>query len=194
MTNQIAKRIQIIDGFKSIYNFKGKTEERKFKTLKYTSLLDYGLAMILLAFSILASGLTSFHVDSIISGNWEKSGLLLLMTMSLSIRAPFGFIELILKKHSKEIKDLKIDFDDKLNHDLEFLISKFNDRKKYLYITGLPAILILIAALLQVFDLNPYWDKFAYFVGGVSVYILIRINYDIIRLKKNLRKVNLCER
>lgn len=191
MTNQIAKRIQIIDGFKSIYNFKGKTEERKFKTLKYTSLLYYGLAMILLAFSILASGLTSFHVDSIISGNWEKSGLLVLMTMSLSIRAPFGLIELILNKHSKEIKDLKIDFDDKLNHDLEFLISKFNDRKKYLYITGLPAILILIAALLQVFDLNPYWDKFPHFVGGVCIYILVRINYDIVRLKRNLRKVNL---
>jgi hypothetical protein len=191
MTNQIAKRIQIIDGFKSIYNFKGKTEERKFKTLKYTSLLYYGLAMILLAFSILASGLTSFHVDSIISGNWEKSGLLVLMTMSISIRAPFGLIELILNKHSKEIKDLKIDFDDKLNHELEFLISKFNDRKKYLYITGLPAILILIAALLQVFDLNPYWDKFPHFVGGVCIYILVRINYDIVRLKRNLRKVNL---
>lgn len=191
MTNQIAKRIQIIDGFKSIYNFKGKTEERKFKTLKYTSLLYYGLAMILLAFSILASGLTSFHVDSIISGNWEKSGLLVLMTMSISIKAPFGLIELILNKHSKEIKDLKIDFDDKLNHELEFLISKFNDRKKYLYITGLPAILILIAALLQVFDLNPYWDKFPHFVGGVCIYILVRINYDIVRLKRNLRKVNL---
>jgi hypothetical protein len=147
--------------------------------------------MILLAFSILASGLTSFHVDSIISGNWEKSGLLVLMTMSISIRAPFGLIELILNKHSKEIKDLKIDFDDKLNHELEFLISKFNDRKKYLYITGLPAILILIAALLQVFDLNPYWDKFPHFVGGVCIYILVRINYDIVRLKRNLRKVNL---
>jgi hypothetical protein len=191
MINKITERVQIIDGFKSIYNFKGKTEERKFKTLKYTSLLDYGLAMILLAFSILASGLTSFHVDSIISGNWEKSGLLVLMTMSLSIRAPFGLIELILNKHSKEIKDLKIDFDDKLNHELEFLISKFNDRKKYLYITGLPAILILIAALLQVFDLNPYWDKFPHFVGGVCIYILVRINYDIVRLKRNLRKVNL---
>lgn len=191
MINKITERVQIIDGFKSIYNFKGKTEERKFKTLKYTSLLDYGLAMILLAFSILASGLTSFHVDSIISGNWEKSGLLVLMTMSISIRAPFGLIELILNKHSKEIKDLKIDFDDKLNHELEFLISKFNDRKKYLYITGLPAILILIAALLQVFDLNPYWDKFPHFVGGVCIYILVRINYDIVRLKRNLRKVNL---
>jgi hypothetical protein len=191
MTNQITERIQIIDGFKSIYNWKNKTEEKKIKTLKLTSFLDYGLVMILLAFSILASGLTSFHVDSIISGNWEKSGLLVLMTMSLSIRAPFAFIELILKKHSKEIKDLKIDFDDKLNHDLEFLISKFNDRKKYLYIIGLPAILILIAALLQVFDLNPYWDKFPHFVGGVCVYILVRINYDIVRLKRNLRKVNL---
>jgi hypothetical protein len=178
MTNQIAKRIQIIDGFKSIYSWKGKT-------LKYISLLDFGIVMILLVFSILAS---------VLSWNWENSGLLVLMAMSLSIRAPFGFIELILKNHSKEIEDLNIDFEDKLNQNLEFLISKFNDRKKYLYITGLPAILILIAALLQVFDLNPYWDKFPYFVGGVSVYILVRINYDIIRLKKNLRKVNLCER
>ena len=81
MTNQIAKRIQIIDGFKSIYSWKGKT-------LKYISLLDFGIVMILLVFSILAS---------VLSWNWENSGLLVLMAMSLSIRAPFGFIELILK-------------------------------------------------------------------------------------------------
>jgi hypothetical protein len=123
MTNQITERIQIIDRFKSIYNWENKTEEKKIKTLKFISFLDYEVVIILLAFSILASGLTSFHVVSIISGNWEKSGILVLMTMSLSIRVPLGFIELLLKKHSKEIKDLKIDFVDKLNHDLEFLIS-----------------------------------------------------------------------
>lgn len=189
MTKKIAERIEIIDRFKSIYNWKGKTEERKIKTLKYISLLNYGLVMTLLAFLILVSGLTSFHIDSVLGGNWDKSGLLVLMTMSLSFSAPFGFLELILKKHTMEIKDLKIDFDEKLNHDLEFLISKFNDRIKYLYLNGLPAILILFAALLQVFDLNPYWDKFPFLVGGVSVYILVRMNYDVIRLKRNLSEV-----
>lgn len=191
MTNQITERIQIIDGFKSIYNWKGKSEERKIKTLKYISFLDFGLVMLLLAFLILVSVLTSFNIDSILSGKWEKSGLLVLMAMSLSIRAPFGFIELKLKKHVKEIKDLKIDFDEKLNHDLEFLISKFNDRKKYLYLKEFPAILISIAALLQVFDLNPYWEKFPHVVGGVSVYIFVRIIYDINRLKRNLGKINI---
>lgn len=56
---------------------------------------------------------------------------------------------------------------------------------------GLPTILIFIAALLQVFDINPYWDKFPQLVGGVSVYILIRINYDLVKLKRNLKKVEI---
>lgn len=190
MTNQITERIQIIDGFKSIYNWKG-TEERKIKILKYMSFLDFGLVMILLAFLILISVLTSFDIDSNLSGNWEESGLLVLMTMSLSLRVPYGFIELILKRHKMEIRDVKIDFNEKLNQELEFFISKYNDRKKNLYLMGLPTILIFIAALLQVFDINPYWDKFPQLVGGVSVYILIRINYDLVKLKRNLKKVEI---
>jgi hypothetical protein len=188
MTNQISERIKIIESFKSIYHWKGKTEERKAKSLKFISFLDYGLEIVLLVFVILVSVLTSLQVESVLS-NWENSGLLVLMTMSLSLRAPFGYIELILKKHAKEIENNKIDFDKKINDELEFFISKFNDRKKYLYLMGLPAILILIAALLQVFDMNPYWDKFPHLVGIVSVYILVRMNYDIIKLKRNLRKV-----
>ncbi len=188
MKNQIIERIEIIEDFKSIYNWKNKTEEQRIKTLKITSFLDYGVVMILLIFLILISVLTLFQVDSI-TGKWENSGLLTLMTMSLSLRAPFGYIELLLKKHIQEIKNIETGFDRKLNHDLKFLISKFNDRKKYLYLMGLPAILIGIAASLQVFDLNPYWDKFPHFVGGVCLYILVRINYDIVRLKRNLRKV-----
>lgn len=190
MTNQITERIQIIDGFKSIYNWKG-TEERKIKILKYMSFLDFGLVMILLAFLILISVLTSFDIDSNLSGNWEESGLLVLMTMSLSLRVPYGFIELILKRHKMEIRDVKIDFNEKLNQELEFFISKYNDRKKNLYLMGLPTILISIAASLQVFDINPYWDKFPQLVGGVSVYILIRINYDLVKLKRNLKKVEI---
>lgn len=188
MTNQITERIGIIEVFKSIYNWKGKTEERKVKNLKFISFLDYGLEIVLLIFLIIVSALTSFRIESVLS-NWENAGLIVLMTMSLSLRAPFGYIELILKKHIQEINNIDIDIDKKLNHDLESLISKFNDRKKYLYLMGLPAILIGIAAFLQVFDLNPYWDKFPHLVGGVSVYILVRMNYDIFRLKINLRKV-----
>ncbi|WP_289056255.1 hypothetical protein [Carboxylicivirga marina] len=188
MTNQIIERIKIIEDFKSIYEWKGKTQERKDKTLKFIAFLDYRLAMFILIFLILVSTLTSFQIETA-SGNWENAGLLVLMAMSLSLRAPFAYIELILKKHIDEIKHIDKDFEKKLNQDLEFLILKFNDRKKYLYLIGLPAILILIAALLQVFDLNPYWDKFPHLVGGVSVYILVRMNYNIIRLKRNLRRV-----
>lgn len=191
MTNQIIERIKIIENFKSIYEWKGKTQEQKGKALKITASLDYGLEMVLIILLIFVSTLSFFQIETAISGNWENSGLLVLMTMSLSIRAPFGYIELMLKKHTQKIKDLKIDFDKKLNQDLECLISKFNARKKYLYLTGFPAILISIAALLQVFDLNPYWDKFPPFVGAVSLYLLVRINYDIIRLKRNLKKVTL---
>lgn len=109
--------------------------------------------------------------------------------MSLSVRAPYAYIELILKRHLKKLKSTKGNFDKKGNCDLEFYISQFNERKKYLYIKALPAIMILIAAFLQVIEKNPYWDKFPPLVAVVSLYILIQLNLDIFKIKRNIRKV-----
>ncbi len=188
MNNQIDERIKIAKSFKSIYNWKGKTPEKREKTLKMVAFSDYGIVTFLLFVCILASAMTIFQTQSI-SSNWEKSGLLVLLTMSFSLRSPFSFIELILNNHIKKIENVRYQFDNELNNELDNIITKLNRRKKYIYLIGLPAILIFIPAMLQVFNANPYWDKFPPFVLTVSLYILVRIHYDIMKLKRNLKRV-----
>jgi len=189
MKNQIIERIKIAENFKSIYKWEGKTQEKKDKILKRVAFFDYGLVLFLLTVLIFVSVLTVFEIDSL-SNKWTNTGILVLMTMGLSLRAPFSYIELMLKNHIKEIKNNETEFDKKLNIDLENIVIRLNNRKKLIYVIGIPVVLIFIAALLQVFDANPYWDKFPPLVLSVSVYLLIQINYDILKLKRNFKRVN----
>ena len=188
MNNQIAERIKIAKSFKSTYNWQGKTPEQREKTLKRFAFLNYGIAILLLCAIIVVSAITTFQIETF-SGKWTNAGLLVLMAMSLSLSAPFLYIELMLHNHIKKIEKLEIEFDEKLNNQLDNIIAKLNRRKKYIYLLGLPAILIIIPAFLQVFDANPYWDKFPPIVLVVSLYVLVMVNYDIIKLKRNLKRV-----
>ena len=188
MNNQINERIKIAKNFKSIYNWEGKSPEKKEKTLKRVAFLDYGIVMVLLFILIVASAMSTFQIESL-SGNWTNTGLLVLMTMGLSVRAPFSYIELMLQKHINQIKNLEIKFDEELNTEFDNIVERFNKRKKYIFLIGIPVILIFISALLQVFDANPYWDKFPPLVFIVSLYLVVRINYYILIVKKNLAKV-----
>ena len=115
--------------------------------------------------------------------------LFVLMTMGLSFRAPFSYIELILHKHIDQIRNLETKFDQKINTEFDSIIKQFNKRIKYIYLNGIPSILIFISALLQFFNVNPYWEKFPPFVLVLSLYLVVRINYDILIIKKNLAKV-----
>ena len=188
MNNQIVERIKIAKGFKSTYNWKGKTPEKREKILKGFGFLNYGIAILLLCAIIVDSAITTFQIE-IFSGKWTNAGLIVLMAMSLSLSAPFLYIELMLHNHIKKIENLKIEFDEKLNTEFGNIIKQLNIRKKYIYLIGLPAILIIIPAFLQVFDVNPYWDKFPPIVLVVSLYVLVVVNYGIIKLKRNLKRV-----
>jgi len=187
MSNQISERIQIAKKFRSIYNWKGKSHEKREKSLKWVTPLDFGIVILCLFILIVASAISAFQINSL-SEKWTNAGLLVLMTMALSLRSPFSYIELILLKHIEKIKNLEIEFDETVNLEFDNIIKRFNKRKKYLYLTGIPVILIFIPALLQVFDANPYWDKFPSLVLIVSLFLFFRINYDILILRQNLAK------
>lgn len=188
MNSQIDERISIANSFKSIYNWTGKTPEKKEKMLKRVAFLDYGIVMFLLSILIIISAMSTFHIESF-SRNWTNAGLIVIMTMALTFRAPFSYIELMLHKHIKQIKNIETKFDQKLNTEFDSIVKRFNKRKKYFYLIGIPSLFILISALLQVFIVNPYWEKFPPLVLVVSLYLLIWINYDIMIVKKNLAKV-----
>ena len=188
MSNQIDERIKIAKNFKSPYNWEGNPLEKKEKTLRRAGFLDYGFVMILLSVLIVASAMSAFKIDPFIS-KWHNAGLLVLMTMAFSIRAPFSYIELMLHQHINKIKTLEIEFDEKLNAEFSNIITRFNKRVKNIYVTGIPLILIAMAGFIQVLFENPYWDKFPPLILVLSLYLIFQINYDVFRLKKILRNV-----
>ncbi len=117
--------------------------------------MNYGIAILLICVTIVASAISTFQIETF-SGKWTNAGLLVLMAMSLSLSAPFLYIVLTLHKHIKNIKNLEIKFDDNLNTELGNIVKQLNRRKKYIYLVGLPAILVIRPAFLQVFNANPY--------------------------------------
>lgn len=188
MIKQVEEQIQIAKNFKSIYNWEEKSQQKREETIKKAGFLDYGFVMILLSILVIASAMVVFKIEPFIH-KWENAGILVLMAMSFSIRSPFSYIELMLHKHMIKIKNIEIEFDEELNAEFENIVAKFNKRRNYIYLTGIPAILIGIAAFLQVFDGNPYWDKLPPLVLLISLYLITRINYDILKLRRNLRRV-----
>lgn len=188
MNNQIDERIKIAKNFKSLYSWEGKSPEKREKTLKRTGFMEYGFVMILLSVLIVASAMSAFQIEPFI-GKWPKAGLLVLLTMVYSLRSPFLYIELLLHKHINKIRNSELEFNEELNTDFDNIIAQLNKRRKYIYLTGAPLLLIALAAFVQVLDVMPYWDKFPPLVLIISLYLVVRINYDVLKLKKNLARV-----
>ena len=188
MNTQTNERIKIAKNFKSIYNWEGKSPEKREKTLKRDGFLDYGLAMLLLSVLTVASAMNMLRIDPFIN-YWANAGLLVLFAMTTSLRSPFLYIELLLHKHISKIRNSEIEFDEDLNIEFSNIITRFNKRVKNIYVTGIPLILIALAGFIQVLFENPYWDKFPPLILVLSLYLIFQINYDVFRLKKILRKV-----
>ena len=129
MNNQIVERIKIAQSFKSAYNWKRETPKQREKTVKRFAFLNYGIAILLICVTIVASAISTFQIETF-SGKWTNAGLLVLMAMSLSLSAPFLYIVLMLHKHIKNIKNLEIKFDDNLNTELGNIVKQLNRRKK----------------------------------------------------------------
>lgn len=187
MNNQINERIIIANDFKWIYNWKGKLSGKKEKTLKRIAFLDHGIALFLLTVSIFTSAMSTFQIETFFI--WAEAGVLVLITMGFSLRARFSYIELMLQRHIKKIENIDIQFDEKINNEFANIIAKFNkNRKQNIFILGL-FLFLIFTALLQVIGLNPYWEKFPPLVLALSLYLMVRINYDIMILKRNLERV-----
>lgn len=185
MNSQIEHRINIAESFNSFYRWEGKSQKRKNKVLQFVALSDYGFVSMLLLLLVGISALTLFNIDYF-TQKWANAGLLTVMTMGLSYRAPSSYIELLLKRHVQKIATIESSFDNNLNIQLENIVTGFNRRKKMALLTGIPIFFIVIAGFLQVFDANPYWDKFPLFVLIAAIFQLLRINFDIYRLRRNL--------
>lgn len=188
MNPQTAERIEIAKSFTPFYLQKKSGFGSRKKMFQKTAFLDYPLSSLMLILSILASGMAFFEFGFFFQ-KWQNAGLLVLMTMALSFRSPFAWIELMLDSHIKKLESHPLEFDKGLNSKLKAIIEKYAQRKKHLPLYQLPSLLIFLAAFLQVFELNPYWNHFSPFVLLVSLYLLVDINRTVFLLRRNLRKI-----
>lgn len=187
MNSQIEERIKIASSFKSVYDSQNKKLGKREKWLKLSAGFDYWVVMILLVFLIFLSLAAILQLDPI-NTKWQKSGLIVLMTFAISIKSPYSFIELLLINHIKRLEGMNLNFPEFLNQDLIEIILKLNSKKTRFNLLQLPLLIIILGALLQTFDFNPYWNYFSFLVLAVSTILLIRINYQIRIVKKHLVK------
>ena len=185
MSEQIKERIRIIDSYKSYYNWEEKTQEQQLRYLKWSAIAEIVFAVVFLGFIVYISAASMFsegHGDV----RWGKAGLLVLLVVSISFRAPVSFIELMLKYHRNKIRDLDKYFEPGINADLQRIVSRINSKGKKYIIAGIPTLIVIISALLQTFEINPYWDALAYVVFFYGIFMLAGIFYCILAVRKNL--------
>ncbi len=187
MNAQIEERIKIIRRFKSVYSTQEKNPQKMNFWFNFSAAFEYWVTMLLLIFLMFLSFSAIFHIEPF-NEKWQTSGLIVLMTFAIAIKSPYSFIELFLLKHVKKIIKLDLSFPQSLNQELKEIITKINSKKNRMNIIGLPSILIMLGGLLKVLDLNPYWNYFTYIVLVFSPILLIRINFQISIVKKNLNK------
>ncbi|PKP34194.1 MAG: hypothetical protein CVU00_07860 [Bacteroidetes bacterium HGW-Bacteroidetes-17] len=187
MNSQIEERIKIARSFKSVYDPQNKNLGKREKWLKLSAGFDYWVVMIMLIFLIFLSLAAILQIDPI-NTKWQKSGLIVLMTFAISIKSPYSFIELLLINHIKRLESLNLNFPEFLNQDFKEIIIKLNSKKTRFNLLQLPLLIIILGALLQTFNFNPFWNYFSFLVLAVSTILLIRINYQIRFVKKHLIK------
>jgi len=185
MTKQLIERIEIIDQFKSMHFWQKDLAEKQYSRVKWLGIskLVVGVLSLLYLIDMSAMAVIKIEPDYL---SWAKSALIVFVVMAANVYNPYLFIEFLLKKHLRKIRNIKGGFDEALNTDLQLSVLKLNSKSRRLYITGIPAILVMIGAIFQSQGLNPYWYLFAYFIPFFGVFMLIKMYSDISMIRRNL--------
>ncbi|HEX7584276.1 MAG TPA: hypothetical protein VF373_06270 [Prolixibacteraceae bacterium] len=188
MNPQIEERIGIINQLKTTLTGKDLSLEKRIKRLKLWGYMNFGLVNLLLVFLIIISASTLLRLEPF-GQNWQKSGLIVLMTISLSLHAHFSIIEFLLLKHSKRLGNSDFNFDNRLNMELKELINDMNYHRFKPYWIIIPAIILMIASALMFLELNPYWDMFTWPVLAISVLLSWRLNNCVFLIRRNIENL-----
>jgi len=190
MNQQIEERIQIATEFKSKVDWKDESLEKKIQKLRITGFFNFGFANFLFFLVILMSILAFFHIEPFYQ-NWQKSGLIILLSASFSIHAPFYYTEYILLKHSKLILNLDVESVDSLNDELSIIVNKLIKRGKIYYILYRTEIVIVVGTIFQVSESNPILSVFLYFILILSFLLVLELTYLTHLVRVNIKKVEL---
>lgn len=195
MNQLIEERIEIINQLNSTLTGKGLSLEKRIKRLRIWGFSNYVFINLLLIFLISVSFFAVFHIEPLYV-KWIKTGLLVSMTMSLTITAHFSIVELLVSKHLKNLQDSDFTVNQELNIELENLINNLNHHQFKPYWINIPSLIISIAALFKYIadrmikiDLNPYWKIFPLPVLIFSILLFWDLNNKVYLLRKNIEKV-----
>ena len=191
MMTKIDERKNIIVSLKSTYKEENKGIEKRIQFLK-------GMTILNLILTIISAGILILSVFAEIFGyeifKWQKSALMVILSLSFIMNLPNQFYELKLLKHLKNINS-KSEFDgiDKLNSELKSIIDKINYGFKNNWDVIILAIGILIMGIWQMGfdDNNPYWEYMK--LPTLAFYGIIIFRF-IIRNKKLNENINKTEK
>ncbi len=188
MNTKINERKNIIVSLKSRYGERNKGIEKRIRFLQFFTFLNSFVTLFCGTIILASLFLEPFGFEFF---QWEKMGLLTILSLSFFMGLPSEIFELKLLKHLKRISD-KTDFPelDGLNSELKFLIKKLNGKFKYYGITILLVMVILILGLMQVLSQNenPYWDYAKIPVLIFFVFAVTRFYTMNKKLNENIRK------
>jgi hypothetical protein len=183
------KRISIIDSYRQGRpQAEGSIEKRlkKARMLSNLQIIIGGLCVFLLFVSIIS---TSLNLP--FSLNWDKAALTVIITLSMALNFQPHYFEIKLLRHQKKLNACKASsVPDELNAELTKLTEKINNRFRKYWPLILPVLVILAAALWQIFSNyhNPYWSYFKIPVLLVFVFIFWDFFQINARLSNNLNK------
>jgi hypothetical protein len=154
-------RISIIDSSRLLRNRLSGDLEKRIKNARLLSGLMIGAGILCLLF-LLISILTSFlGLPSNLS--WEEAALTVIITFSLVLNFQLPFFEARMLKHRQKLKNIGGDaIPEEWNAELSRLLEQIHNRFRFNRLINLLLLLILAAALWQVFSKTAitWWNYF----------------------------------
>jgi len=188
MNEQTEERIKIIRQFKSTFHVKEPSLDKRIKKLKLWGMMNYGLVNLLLIIIMIISALALLQVESF-AQRWLKSGLFVLITLSVSLHSHYSYIEYLLLKHFSYLTRVDMNFHPTTNTELKELVSDLNNHKFKPVWIMVPSILVILASALMVLEWNPFWGLFPLPVLVVSVLLSWRINNHVFLVQNNIENL-----
>lgn len=188
MNPQTEERIRIIKKLKPSLGFNKQPLEKRIKKLRFFGILIYAMANILLIVIIIQSAITLFHLDPT-GQSWNKSALMVFITLNLSLHSHYSYIEFLLLKHVDNIKNQEYLISYINNKELKELINNLNYHRFRPYGIIIPALLVMLGSILSYFDSNPYWEIFALPTLVIGTLMLWQLNYKVSQIRNNIEEI-----
>jgi len=186
--NQLDERKNIIISLKSNYRNEIKGIDKQIRNLSIMSFMNIFLSLICGGMILISIISEQFGFEIL---KWEKSAVLVILSITVFLSFPYDIYELKLLRHLKIINNYK-DFTEleKLNIELKNIIVRLNNRKKSSTFLIVFIILILVMGLWQ-FSLenNPYWNYMKFPIILFFGFTLTRFIQGFKNLEENIKKV-----